>query len=40
MIAKIRNGGQSCVGANRFYVHESVHDEFVAEFVDGRSQRN
>jgi succinate-semialdehyde dehydrogenase/glutarate-semialdehyde dehydrogenase len=28
VIAKMRNGGQSCVAANRFYVHESVADEF------------
>ena len=28
MIAKMRNGGQSCIAANRFYVHESVADEF------------
>jgi succinate-semialdehyde dehydrogenase/glutarate-semialdehyde dehydrogenase len=30
MIAKMRNGGQSCIAANRFYVHESVADEFSA----------
>ncbi len=29
MGAKFRNGGQSCICANRFIVHESVHDEFV-----------
>ena len=28
MIAKLRNGGQSCVAANRFLVHESVVSEF------------
>ncbi|MDX1447717.1 MAG: NAD-dependent succinate-semialdehyde dehydrogenase, partial [Acidimicrobiia bacterium] len=28
MIAKMRNGGQSCIAANRFYVHEAVADEF------------
>jgi succinate-semialdehyde dehydrogenase/glutarate-semialdehyde dehydrogenase len=28
MIAKMRNGGQSCIAANRFYVHGSVAAEF------------
>ncbi|HVR33347.1 MAG TPA: NAD-dependent succinate-semialdehyde dehydrogenase [Acidimicrobiia bacterium] len=28
MIAKMRNGGQSCIAANRFYVHSSVAKEF------------
>lgn len=31
MIAKMRNGGQSCVAANRIYVHESVADEFTRQ---------
>lgn len=26
---KLRNGGQTCICANRFIVHESVHDRFV-----------
>lgn len=30
MIAKMRNGGSACTAANRFYVHNSVHDDFVA----------
>jgi succinate-semialdehyde dehydrogenase/glutarate-semialdehyde dehydrogenase len=29
MLAKLRNGGQSCIAANRFLVHEDVHDAFV-----------
>jgi succinate-semialdehyde dehydrogenase / glutarate-semialdehyde dehydrogenase len=29
MIAKMRNMGEACTAANRFYVHESIHDEFV-----------
>jgi succinate-semialdehyde dehydrogenase/glutarate-semialdehyde dehydrogenase len=29
VIAKMRNGGESCVAANRFHVHESVADEFA-----------
>ena len=38
LVAKLRNSGQSCIGANRFLVHEHVHDVFVerlAERVDG-----
>ena len=36
--AKMRNGGSACTAANRFYVHSSLHDEFVQRFaaaVDG-----
>ena len=29
MIAKMRNGGEACTAANRFYVHEAVADEFA-----------
>ena len=28
MIAKMRNMGEACTAANRFYVHEKVSDEF------------
>ena len=28
MVAKMRNGGEACTAANRFYVHEPVADEF------------
>ncbi|WP_416068780.1 NAD-dependent succinate-semialdehyde dehydrogenase (plasmid) [Rhizobium sp. YTUHZ045] len=31
---KFRNGGQTCVSANRLYVHASLHDEFAAKFAD------
>ena len=31
MIAKMRNGGEACTAANRFYVHERVYDAFVRE---------
>jgi succinate-semialdehyde dehydrogenase/glutarate-semialdehyde dehydrogenase len=33
MIAKMRNMGEACTAANRFYVHESVHDAFVDKFA-------
>lgn len=33
MLAKFRNTGQSCIAANRFIVHEDVHDEFVERLV-------
>ena len=31
---KFANAGQVCVTADRFYVHESLHDAFVAGFID------
>jgi succinate-semialdehyde dehydrogenase/glutarate-semialdehyde dehydrogenase len=34
VIAKMRNGGESCVAANRFHVHSSVADEFAARLSD------
>lgn len=33
MVAKFRNGGQSCVAANRFIVHEAVAEEFIEGLV-------
>ncbi|PWW00265.1 succinate semialdehyde dehydrogenase [Hoeflea marina] len=33
MIAKYRNSGQTCVCANRFYVHESLIDDFAARLA-------
>lgn len=30
--SKFRNAGQTCVCANRFYVHRSIYDEFVSRF--------
>ncbi len=33
MAAKFRNAGQTCVCPNRVYVHEAVHDDFVARLV-------
>ena len=34
MIAKMRNMGEACTSANRFYVHEAVHDAFAAKFAE------
>ncbi len=31
---KFANAGQVCVTADRFYIHESLHDAFVAGFVE------
>jgi succinate-semialdehyde dehydrogenase/glutarate-semialdehyde dehydrogenase len=33
MIAKLRNGGEACTAANRFYVHRSVANEFSEKFA-------
>ncbi|MEE6280504.1 NAD-dependent succinate-semialdehyde dehydrogenase [Georgenia sp. MJ170] len=33
MIAKMRNGGQACTAANRFFVQAPVHDVFVTGLV-------
>jgi len=33
MIAKMRNMGEACTSANRFYVHEKVHDEFASKLT-------
>ncbi len=33
MLAKMRNIGEACTAANRFYVHESVADEFAERFA-------
>ena len=34
LIAKMRNGGEACTAANRFYVHEAVAGEFTARLAD------
>ena len=31
LVAKMRNNGEACTAANRFYLHESVADEFLAK---------
>src|SRR5205807_410335 len=33
MIAKMRNMGEACTAANRFYVHEQVHDAFTKKLT-------
>jgi succinate-semialdehyde dehydrogenase/glutarate-semialdehyde dehydrogenase len=33
MASKFRNSGQTCVCANRFYVHKKVQDQFVQKFA-------
>jgi succinate-semialdehyde dehydrogenase/glutarate-semialdehyde dehydrogenase len=33
MIAKMRNMGEACTAANRFYVHEKVHDAFADKLM-------
>src|SRR5262249_84487 len=35
VIAKFRNTGQSCIAANRIYVHRSIYDSFLQRFVEG-----
>jgi succinate-semialdehyde dehydrogenase/glutarate-semialdehyde dehydrogenase len=34
MLAKFRNIGQACTAANRFFVHESIAEEFAARIVE------
>jgi len=34
MIAKFRNGGQTCVCVNRLYIHDAIYDQFVSKFMD------
>ena len=33
MIAKLRNGGESCIAANRIYAHRDIHDEFAHQLA-------
>ena len=33
-IAKMRNAGESCIAANRLYVHDSIYDEFCRRLVE------
>ena len=34
VVAKMRNMGESCVAANRFYAHESISSEFTQRFAE------
>lgn len=34
VLAKMRNGGEACVAANRFLVQESIADRFTEAFID------
>jgi succinate-semialdehyde dehydrogenase/glutarate-semialdehyde dehydrogenase len=34
MVAKMRNMGESCVAANRLYVHDAVADDFAARLAE------
>lgn len=34
VLAKFRNTGQSCIGANRFFVQARVHEEFAHRFAE------
>lgn len=38
MVAKMRNGGQSCIAANRLYAHAAVADEFARMFSAAMSR--
>jgi succinate-semialdehyde dehydrogenase / glutarate-semialdehyde dehydrogenase len=38
MVAKLRNGGESCTAANRFYVQASVAEEFGERFAAAMKQ--
>ena len=33
MVAKMRNMGEACTAANRFFVHSSVADDFAARLA-------
>ena len=40
MGSKFRNAGQTCVCANRFFVHESIYDKFVDKLVEKVAKLN
>ena len=38
MESKFRNTGQTCVCANRIFVHENIYDEFIKKFTEAVSK--
>jgi succinate-semialdehyde dehydrogenase/glutarate-semialdehyde dehydrogenase len=38
MVAKMRNAGESCIGANRFYVHQTRAEEFSSRLAQAMSK--
>jgi succinate-semialdehyde dehydrogenase/glutarate-semialdehyde dehydrogenase len=38
ILAKMRNGGQTCVAANRMFIQEGIADDFVAGFTQKMSE--
>ncbi|HBD32442.1 MAG TPA: succinate-semialdehyde dehydrogenase (NADP(+)), partial [Cupriavidus sp.] len=38
IVAKYRNGGQTCVCANRFYIQDGIYDAFAAKFAERTAQ--
>jgi succinate-semialdehyde dehydrogenase/glutarate-semialdehyde dehydrogenase len=40
MIAKMRNGGEACTAANRFYVQEGIYDAFVKGLTERMAKLN
>jgi succinate-semialdehyde dehydrogenase/glutarate-semialdehyde dehydrogenase len=38
VVAKMRNGGQSCIAANRFYVQSGIYDEFADRLTTALSE--
>jgi succinate-semialdehyde dehydrogenase / glutarate-semialdehyde dehydrogenase len=34
MAAKFRNSGQTCISANRIFVHDSIYDTFAKKLVE------
>lgn len=40
MASKYRNAGQTCVCANRIYVHRTIKDEFIAKFAKEINELN
>ena len=38
MVAKMRNGGESCTAANRFYVEKPIAEEFTRRFTEAMAE--